>query len=178
MTPEPLEESYFHWLYNQVAPLRLKNPARTYWDLLGRLHHKEFVYFVPNDDNRAAEGKYLRYEFINGLPPAQQLADEAWMNLGCSMLEMLIALSRRLSFLTGGAAGEWFWHFMENLGLRGCTDATPGSPQMIDLALNCVIERTYDTCGNGGLFPLRETNIDQRSVEIWEQMNYYLLERG
>jgi len=175
MIDEPLDELYLQWLYRLVAPLRLKNPARTYWSLLRQLHAKEFVWFVPNDDNRVMDGKDLRYEFLDAIrrehPPA-------FLNAGCSMLEMLIALSRRLSFYGGGASQEWFWHMLDNIGLRGCNDAQPGPPEVIDHILTRVIDRTYDQNGNGGLFPLKAANVDQRSVEIWYQMNSYLIERG
>lgn len=178
MTSGPLDELYFRWLYHEVAPLRVRNPARTYWDLLARLHQKEFTWFVPNDDNRVADGKYLRYEFLSTRPPHEQLGKQEWLDQPCSMLEMLIALSRRLAFLGGGAASGWFWHLIDNLGMRPFVDATPGDPAEIDHILNRVIDRTYDEYGNGGLFPLRETDIDQRKVEIWHQMNHYLIERG
>jgi hypothetical protein len=178
MTAEPLEELYFQWLYRQVAPPRMKTPADSHWSLLLRMHNTEFTYFVPNDDNRAVDGQYLRYEFLDSLPPARQLADEDWMRIGCSMLEMLIALSRRLSFYTGGASSNWFWHLVDNIGLKDCNDARPCSEETIDRALRRVIDRTYDREGNGGLFPARGTKLDQRQVEIWDQMNHYLLERG
>jgi len=178
MTPEPLDELYFQWLYRQVADLRVKNPARTYWTLLRQLHSKEFLWSVPNDDNRLEDGKFLRYEFLEDRPPATAIADNRWLNAGCSMLEMMIALSRRLSFLSGGAASEWFWHLMDNIGIRECSDAVKYNPHMVDRALTRVITRHYDEDGNGGLFPLRKPKVDQRSLELWDQMNCYLIERG
>jgi len=177
MTEGPLDELYFQWLYRQVAPIRLKNPARTYWSLLRQLHAKEFVWFVPNDDNRVMDGKDLRYGFLEAIGE-DHFHHPTFMTLECSILEMLIALARRLSFNGGGASQEWFWHLMNNLGLRGCNDAEPGPPEVIDHILNRVIERTYNYDGSGGLFPLKETNVDQRSVEIWYQMTSYLIERG
>lgn len=178
MTAEPLEELYFQWLYRQVAPAHQRNPAQTNWSLLLRMHNTEFRYFVPNDDNRAVDGQYLRYEFLDSLPPARQLADEDWMQVGCSMLEMMVALSRKLSFYAGGASRRWFWHLVDNIGLGECNDARPCSNGQIDHALQRVIERTYDRDGTGGLFPARGSKLDQRKVEIWDQMNHYLIERG
>lgn len=180
MTSEPLAELYFKWLYRQVAPVRLKNPARTYWSLLRQLHNKEFVWFVPNDDNRVVDGMELRQEFfqaIGGTPSGHpDITDR-----GCTMLEMLLALSRRLSFSGGGASSDWFWHMLDNLGLRVCNDAEPwtqASHAYVDEVLTRVIERTYQSDGTGGLFPLKEARVDQRQVEIWYQMNNYLIERG
>lgn len=180
MTLEPLDEAYFRWLYRQVAPLRQKNPARTYWLLLRQLHDTEFTWFVPNDDNRVSDGAYLRYEFLLEInSPSTRTEDHPSLaRPGCSMLEMLVALAGRLSFNGGGDAAEWFWHILANLGLRQYNDANPGDPEEIDRVLARVIERTYEPNGNGGLFPLRETNVDQRRVEIWYQMNDYLIERG
>lgn len=182
MTTEPLDfaESYFQWLYGQVAPVRLKNPARTYWSLLRQLHDKEFVYFVPNDDNRAEDGRALRLEFVEEakVDPGQWFFDE-----GCSVLEMLVALSRRMTFLADRDVRYWFWLMLDNLGLTHfndayCDDANYDTQDLIDAALDRLINRTYDQDGNGGLFPLFNADKDQTKVEIWYQMNYYLLERG
>ena len=157
--------------------MRQRNPRRTYWDLLRTLHIKEFTWFVPNDDNRVVDGLDLRYEFLADMQESPSVW-ENWLLQPCSMLEMLIALSRRLAFNGGGESMGRFWEMMDNIGLRGFNDASHGSPQEVDHILQRVIDRTYDQNGNGGLFPLRETNLDQRQVELWYQMNSYLIERG
>ena len=83
-----LEEAYFTWLYKQVGVLSAKNPSRTHWSLAKQLYAKEFVWFIPNDDNRLEDGRDLRFEFL----VEQELDDPGpeWMGLGCSMFEMLI----------------------------------------------------------------------------------------
>lgn len=171
---EPLDEVYFKWLYRQVAPLRLKNPQRTYWSLLRHLFEKEFVWFIPNDDNRAMDGVELRDEFLEkeGLVGGQD-----WMTLECSMLEMLIALSRRLSFLGGGASMDCFWQMMRNVGLDRFNDLDYDG-DYVEMVCHMINHRTYDEDGHGGLFPLsRERNeIDQRKVELWYQMNSFIME--
>lgn len=177
---EPLDECYLQWLYRQVASTRTKNPARTYWTLLTHLYHKEFKWSVPNDDNRLMDGLELRYEFKFQIAGDPNIPDppQGWLERPCSFLEMLLALARRLSFAGGGAASEWFWHMLDNIGLRSHVDAMPGDPDQIDFILDRVINRTYDEYGNGGLFPLFHPQHDQRQVELWYQMNCYLLERG
>lgn len=173
---EPLDELYFRWLYSQVCSVKLKNPSRTYWSLLKLLHTKEFVWIIPNDDNRLEDGRLLRYEFVQ----EQQLGEieQDWLDLGCSMLEMLIALSRRLYFEDDLPADEWFWCMMENLGLHRFTDRLGWSEQDVDDILDEVIWRTYDVDGRGGLFPLKHAHEDQREVELWYQLSAYLLENG
>lgn len=173
MSP-PLDELYFNWLCRQVDDLRIKNPSRTYWRLLKLMYTKEFVWGVPNDDNRIEDGKELRYEFVDN----ERLMDVdiGWMHLGCSMFELLVALSRRLHFITEMEPRFWFWHLVHNLGLRRFNDRSNYTDtQVIDI-LDAVIWRTYSETGEGGLFPLRNPQKDQRRVEIWYQMNAYVLE--
>ena len=169
------DEVYLAWLYGQTANAGLKNPARTHWKLLRQLYKKEFVWIVPNDDNRMEDGKELRYEFLVDSPLP---VDDDWMHLGCSMLEMLIALSRRLYFLTDVEPHEWFWELLENVGISmaGSNDLHYNDKleSYVDMILDRIIWRTYAPDGNGGLFPLSSTDKDQRKIEIWYQMSAYL----
>jgi hypothetical protein len=174
---EPLDELYFRWLYAQVGPVRLKNPSRTYWSLLKLLHTKEFVWIIPNDDNRLEDGRDLRDEFVYEIRHMD--VEPEWMSLGCSMLEMLIGLARRLWFEDDRfQIDEWFWHLMENLGLSNFSDRGGWDEQDVDDILSAVIWRIYEPDGSGGLFPLKDAQEDQREVELWYQMSEYLLENG
>lgn len=177
---QPLDELYLTWLYHQVGSIKLRNPARTFWSLFRQLHITEFVWIVPNDDNRVEDGRDLRQEFIQ-----QERIDDVdrdWMELGCSMLELLIGLSRVLAFEAEGEPRDWFWTLIENLGLEEMNDRTYRSApdvaeRIICETANRVIWRTYSPDGRGGLFPLDHPEHDQRDVEIWYQLNAYLLER-
>lgn len=174
----PLDELYLRWLYSQVLPLETKNTSRTFWSLLGQLYTKEFVWFVPNDDNRLEDGRALRHEFLEdeGLEE-----DTEWVGLGCSMLEMLVGLSRRVSFQLDGEPRFWFWVLLENVGLAECNDraykSNKGWEEDIDETLECLIWRQYLPDGRGGLFPLKHPDKDQRKVELWYQMSAYVLEQ-
>jgi hypothetical protein len=133
----------------------------------------EFVWFVPNDDNRAEDGRELRSEWATN---TKTEIDSNWLSLGCSFLELLIGLSRRLAFETDGNAADWFWHLINNLGLLGYHDRSNFRAEDVDEITSVVIWRTYDPNGNGGLFPLQHTTNDQRQVEIWYQLSEYLLQ--
>ena len=172
---EPLDELYFQRLYELVANPKTRNPSKTYWKLLGQLFRKEFVWFIPNDDNRIADGLELRDEFLayEGIDDV----DPAWMNLGCSFLELLIGLSRRLSFFAEGEPDSWFWTLIENLGLEKFNDHYGVPTDVVDETLDRVIFRTYDARGRGGLFPLERAPKDQRQVELWYQMHTYIMEQ-
>lgn len=176
----PLDELYFRWLYSQVGNVRFKNPTMTFWSLTRQLYTKEFVVFVSNDENRAEDGRELRYAFLDENQFSN--ADADWLHRGCSVLEMLIAISRRLTFETEGEPREWFWHLIENLDLKRYNDSyfNPGDRQdsaFIDDCLETMIRRTYHYNGRGGLFPLRYPDHNQAQAELWHQMNAYLFER-
>ncbi len=172
----PLDEQYFTWLYGQVASVKLKNSSRTHWSLARQLYTKEFIWLIPNDDNRLEDGKDLRHEFLEACEI--DILEPNWFVLGCSMLEMLIGLSQRLSFEADGEPRVWFWHLIETVNLQRHNDRNYDNKAQrdIDETLDRIIWRTYRPDGRGGLFPLRKPTQDQREVEIWYQLNEYLVE--
>lgn len=179
-----LENAYFEWLYSHIGSVKNRNPKRSYWFLAKDLFVKEYTWFIPNDDNRVADGKALRLEFLDATGFVLNDPHELWLNLGCSMLEMYIALARRVAFETDMTALEWFWRIMQNLELDLFNDevyetsvrALRAIQEEVEEVSNRVIERTYSPDGVGGLFPLRSPHHDQRRVELWYQMSEYLLE--
>lgn len=172
-----LDEEYFIWLYSQIGSVKSRNRTRMHWTLAKQLYLKEFIWIVPNDDNRASDGLELRWEFMHSR--REPNPDPEWMYLGCSMFEMLLGLSRRLSFEGEGEARGWFWELLENMGISmtRCSDRLYDEEiaKEIDEAMDRVIWRLYDRDGVGGLFPLLGTTKDQRKVEIWYQMSEYLV---
>lgn len=176
MNNQPLDELYFQWLYRQVADPDLKDSSLTYWKLLREFFSKEFVWLVPNDVNRSEDGKELRSEFIHEERPTR--VESEWLNIGCSILELMVGLSRRLSFEADGEPYYWFWKLVENLGLDGYSDNRRLPKKKIEETLDRVIFRTYKRNGLGGLFPLKQTDKDQRKVELWYQKAEYLQEQS
>src|SRR5687768_4397946 len=169
MADGTLDDLYLAWLYEQVVrPQRL-----TYWSLLRQLYKIEFTWFVPNDGNRAEDGKDLRHEWQDrlGIP-----VDPDWMKLPCSFLEMLVALSRRMEFEAEESPEYWFFDLLENLGFQGYHDNSGYSRNDVTRQVQIVLDRQYDKNGRGGLFPIIDTSKDQRRVELWYQMSEYLLQ--
>lgn len=173
-----LDERYFDWLYDQVCSVRWKSPARSYRNLFHILYTHEFIWLIPNDDNRVADGKDLRLRFLEDEGITADRRDSHWMALGCSYLELLVAISDRLAFETGRDQSSWFWELLENLGLHQLNDRVDISLDDVEDTLNRVMWRTYDYNGEGGLFPLEFPEEDQRKVELWYQLNAYILERS
>lgn len=163
-----LDGMYFEWLCHLVY-------SGNHDNLLDLLFHKEFVWFVPNDDNRAVDGKDLRLEFLE---QTEQTGDPEFLQIGCSMLELLIGLSRRIAFEADGMAREWFWKLIKNVDLSKYTDERPIPVDRVDDILERIIWRTYKPDGIGGLFPRSKPEEDQRKVELWYQMSGYLLDLG
>lgn len=174
---EPLDELYLKWLYSQVANVKLKNPTSTYWHLLKQLHEKEFIWIEPNDDNRLEDGLDLRDAFVDEL--GIDNPDPIWMGMGCSMLEMLVALARNLNFEADNkSVSQWFWVMMHNAKLDHFNDSADYFEEDVSEILDRIIWRTYRKNGRGGLFPLSRPKRDQCEVELWYQMNAYILENN
>lgn len=155
-------ERYFRWLANQIT---IEDRHKDFNDVLERMFQTEFVW-LPNiwgDENRVDDGLYLRYEFGHQFDSP------------CSVLEVLVALSRRLEFIVGGTASNWAWQLMHNLGLDRFPDpvSTKRMDKVADI-LEDLVYRNYSFGGWGGFFPLQNPTEDQTKVEIWYQMAAYV----
>ena len=168
---EPIEDVYFNWLYSKVASTNVPTPSNSYWTLMRDLHATEFVWIVSGDDNRAEDGLDVRKEFLRESRLDQ---DPSWGSIGCSVLEMLIALSRRTSFETDVPNREWFWIFLNNLNISGLSDASTGISHEVNNVMDTFLWRLYGADGVGGLFPIRNPQRDQSKIEIWYQFFDYL----
>jgi hypothetical protein len=177
---EPLDDRYFVWLYSQVASPDVGDRELSYWRLLKQLYEKQFVWFVSRDDNRTEEGKELRIAFLRQEGLTKNDVDRNWVDIGCSFLELTIAMSRRLQFEIDpdSSLAYWFWEvLMENIGLRHYNDAAEYQHCDVDEILNRVIFRQYEPDGTGGFFPLQHPSQDQRGVELWYQLSAYAIEK-
>lgn len=171
---EPIEEVYFNWLYSKVASVEVPTPSLTYWTLFRDLHSIEFVWLISGDENRAADGLDVRQEFLT---QAGLEEDPPWLNIGCSVLEMLIAFARRAEFQTDMPVRDWFWIFLTNLGLDDLNDASNAVSEIVAEVIDQFIWRTYREDGTGGLFPMTNPKLDQKKVELWYQFHAYLMDQ-
>lgn len=162
-----IDYAYFEWLVSQVWVPK----GRTYNELFERMHNLEFVWMVPNDDNRIADGLDLRTEFLNGTRGTLTLP-------GATLLEVLVSLSRRVTYASGtGSDPHWAWKLIKNLRLSKMSDPlAEGDRIKIDDILYALVWREYRSDGLGGFFPLQYPEQDQTKVEIWFQMNKYIIE--
>lgn len=174
---------YLEWLYKKIGSVSNRNPNRSHWTMVKKMYSTPFIPIIPNDDNRAADGLDLREEFLD----EHDIQDESWLNQECSILEIAIVLAQILDFeadveIRMGGVGGWFWQLMKNVGLDLYSDAVcnrnPQAPEEIERVLDIINTREYDWNGFGGFFPLHNPTKDQRRVELWYQLNEYLLDRN
>ena len=169
---EKNERSYYNYLVRLVRTPESKR----YTLLLEHLWRKEYYSILPNDQNRVKDGLFLRREVNEG------------QDFGpCRVLEMLIALSRRMDFQLYGTDydktyKDLFWELVNNLDLIKFDNIEAAKDAMyleIDHILTNWIERRYSPDGYGGVFPLnkwKKNDGKQTEVEIWYQMMLYLSE--
>ena len=180
-----LNELYFNWLTAQIHYNYRRHSTTSYTGLTHALHAKEFVWTVPNDDNRLEDGKELRYHFLQD----ERFHDEflsmkltedeigEFRAQPCSILEVIVGLSKRLAFQAQGEPGWWAWRLIVNIDLEKMRDPfTRRKAERVEDVLDQLIWRTYPWDGVGGFFPLAFPQEDQTKVEIWYQMMAYLQE--
>ena len=169
-----IQDDYFEWL---VGIACADNKVVSYRKLLAYLHETEFVYSMPMDSNRAADGKDLRYRFAH-----RCLGDDSaeyYITGPCSILEMMLALAIRCEEnimadpTMGDRTAQWFWGMINSLGLGGMYDSNFDIYKVEDV-VNRFLDRDYDPDGRGGLFTIRNFEYDMRTIEIWHQLCEYL----
>lgn len=179
-----IENAYILWLSKRIG---YTHNEKRYMTLMNVMYDTEFYYFVGNDVNRAEDGIALRITFANDYCKDRTKADEIVNDIlagPCSVLEMLVAFAEKIDFAVmwneedGDRSSLWFWTMMENLDLLQYSDDNIGINYFNDIRekLVTMMDRRYDYSGRGGLFPLSHPNMDQRHVEIWYQMQYFMKE--
>ena len=180
MSRHEITNAYFEWLYEWVSKDRHHKDI-SYRKLLTYLHDTEFVWSIPKDENRADNGKSLRYRFTF-TEYGDRYVESIIQDIGdrpCSIFEMMVALSLECEENImdnpsyGNRTRQWFWEMINSLGLGGMTD------EMFDISyVNYVVERflnrDYEPNGKGGLFTIRDCDVDLRDVEIYYQLCWYL----
>lgn len=162
-------KEYFNWLCRFVSGKK-KSKYGSYEKLLHILHNTDFTWTIPMDSNRADDGMGLRRRFGIDIPDKP-----------CSVLEMAVALAIRCERSVmwnpdiGDRTGQWFWEMITNLGLGTMTDERFDETKTREI-ISRLLERRYEPDGKGGLFTVRNSRFDLRTVEIWYQAMWRLEE--
>ena len=172
---DQIKTDYFEWMYELVSNGRFAT-GLTYRKLLTFLHEVEFTYFIPYDENRAAEGIALRYRYCF-MHKCTNL--ECYLSGPCSVLEMMVALAIRCEENLmdnpelGDRTGQWFWEMITNMGLGSMND-TNYNEWLVSDVVGRFLNREYEPDGRGGLFRVKGWNRDMRTAEIWHQLMAYI----
>lgn len=172
-----IEKDYFEWLCSKVID---DESNVKYSTLMSHLYDAVFVPVLEMDDNRAEDGKNLRYRFgIEYNIPRNMILTTLDDRRSCSILEMMVALAIRCeeSIMTddeyGDRTGAWFWNMIVSLGLGLMSDSR-FDEKYTNIVLDRFMNRQYKRNGEGGLFTIDGIKRDMRNVEIWYQMCWYL----
>lgn len=169
------EVKYYQWLLDKVGADR--EPHMDYLLLLQTLHRIDYVWRLPMDSNRAQDGLMLRATYMMEQGYIPNIITEDGDVPPASVLEVLIALSYRCEndIIGENHPDRWFWIAIQNMDLMKCSDDHFNSDyvrQQIDIWL----EGRYRKNGQGGPFPLRWPQGDQRNKELWVQMEAFINE--
>lgn len=156
----------------------------TYRILLNILFSTEFRWSIHNDDNRATDGIEIRYDFEQDC----NITDDEFMELmllPCSVMEAICGLAIRMDLVMRDPQephiNRWFWEMINNLGLLEYDDRSfeRGLWNFTDVknVLDIFMDRQYDELGHGGLFPRTVCDKNQKEIELYSQMNGYLMEK-
>lgn len=174
-----IRDDYRNWLIGLACSwCAIKG---NYTQLMEYLYSQPFVPRYANDNNRMQDGFEMRFHFIelSGNPNYTYHDVYKYLNEDCNMLEMMTALAQRCEDHImgdpdiGDRSGVWFYNMIANMHLDQMTDENFDILK-VSRAVENVIDHHYARNGDGGLFSVRNPDIDMRNAEIWYQMNWYL----
>lgn len=176
-------DDYFEWLYDLACGGfdRSRLDKYSYTKLLTQLHSYEFKYLIRRDKNRAEDGIGLRrrYFLINCYDEHDYDLIMHELSGPCSVLEMMVALAIRCEEDTmddpsiGDRTKQWFWNMLKSLGLNSMVNSKYDERYVEEVIIR-FLNREYSPDGKGGLFTIKNSDVDLRDVEIWYQMCWYL----
>lgn len=172
---------YKNWLISKVDT-NGDFSIDVYSRLMDVLFRTDFFY-IPEDEklkmdqNRASDGVYLRAIYDE---ETDHKVDGALSDKKASVLEMLVALSIRIEQDIMGSGkndfGRWFVEMLDNLGLLWYSNDEGWSERDILDILGVFMYRRYLDDGVGSLFPMKNPPDGFAKMEIWDQMQAYLIE--
>lgn len=165
-----LDIRYLRWLASVVGTHQ-NTPE---FHILEVLHDQRFIPILDLDWNRAIDGTSLRHRF--GLDMDVILPDgfDDPDGTSCTFLEMMVGIADRMALQIDVHTDKAFWRIARNMGIA--KDSNP-SDELIEMCAQRVVNRSYNYDGtHGGMFPLRDTDRDQRFIHLFSQLQSYIME--
>lgn len=158
-----MKTEYFFWLLDVVG---VDYSITKYQKLYEKLHNTEFHIVHPRDNNRWMDGADLKWKYHS--ETGNDVLEE---EDSCSVLEMLVALARRLDLEWSGTPGDpapekLFWNMIQNLGLQKYSDRR-WDLEKVDEILWKFMKKNDRNCM---IFPVPE----DLNLEFWDQAIHFL----
>ena len=136
-----------------------------YRDLASVWDEIEFVWYIPEDGDKAEQALRMRdeYEYETNRPCPRQGP--------VSFLEVFVSITDTLTAMIYQDRAVFTKSILMNLGVRNAQDALLMDPAVYDRAIDSaetVMHRTYQKNGYGGLF--RVPGADLREMPLRDQM--------
>lgn len=167
---------YTMWLGRKVAT----NETSHYIFLLEELNKVEYYFIHPLDQARVIDALELRKQFATE-DGSNAIYDV--MPGSCTALELLVAMAERADYTLyntadGSRTGQFFWLFVENLGLLYLSDDNWSfeAANFIRVTVNKWFDRRFNPNGYGSPWPIPTTRVDLTTVSFWDAMQWYLSE--
>lgn len=188
-----MQPEYFEWLVSKVTSpaVPADESARA---VMGTLHSIR-VRSLPmlDDEPRLMDGKQLRIEYEDECrkrATAPEDAADPDADL-CTVLEMLVALSRRMDDIMrdpldpSSSAPSWFWGMVSTMVGQSyypcCYWSFPVNSATVHIISDCALRflgRQYDGSGhNGNIFVGLHPSVDVRELDIWTQACWFMSAR-
>ena len=180
-----IRDDYKNWLIGLTNSWCSSASGNSYLSLMEYLYSCPFTSVYANDCNRVQDGIDMRFRYIESLDSGPDSFKYTYRDVfiylvhDCNMLEMMTALAQKCEDHImgdpeiGDRSGEWFWGMIKNTHLDLLSDECFDILEA-ERIVNNIINHNYGRDGDGGLFSVRNPDIDMRTAELWYQMNWYL----
>ena len=171
-----IKKEYFNHLVDMVCDK--KHPKVDYIPLLDLLHSMKFEVVIEMDENRVGDGAFLREKWLQKEGIYEYLYEFDDENV--SVLELLISVAERFEFaigdnMLGDYTNERFWELLRNLDIEKYSAGNYKPLNIKEKVRNWML-RKYKKDGTGSIFPVKNCEKDMRTLQIWDQMNVYIIE--
>lgn len=188
-----MQPEYFEWLVSKVTSpvVPADESARAVMSALYSIRIRDLP--MAEDEPRLVDGKQLRMEYedercVNAFAPEDVANPDADL---CTVLEMLVALSRRMDDIMrdpldmSSSAPSWFWGMVSTMVGQWyypcCYWSFPVNSATVHIVSDCALRflgRQYDGSGhNGNIFVGLPPGIDIREIDIWTQACWFMSAR-
>lgn len=158
------------------------HPMADYSLLIECLFRIPFESFHPMDNNRISDAKSMREEIISNEYRTSRIDATVVSDRYISVLEVLIALARRMEndilcdpMEEIDHTSDHFWVFLRNLDIEKYSNDNYKELNIRDKVEKWV-RREYGKDGFGSIFPMKKPRNDMRKIEIWDQLGDYVME--